>query len=71
MDLLRCYTNEDEENDLPEPRKLPSPKSVFGVPRRTRFNLETTTKRAKKVEKKVMKNPYGFEEHKYDNPDFI
>ena len=60
MDLLRCYTNEDEQpEDESKYRKMPSPKKVFGIPRRTRFNLDTTTKKAKKV----LKNPYDFDEH--------
>lgn len=61
---MRCYTNEDEEpDDEGNHRKMPHPKKVFGIPRRTRFNLETTTAKAKKVQKKVLYDPFDFEEH--------
>jgi hypothetical protein len=59
MDLLRCYTN-DEPKEEPEPREMPHPKKVFGIPRRTRFNLDKTTTKAKKV----LKNPYDSEEER-------
>jgi hypothetical protein len=68
MDLYGCYSEDDDKPQKPK-KEMPSPKKIFGVPRRTRFNLETTTKKAKKVEKKILRDPYAFNES--SDRDFV
>lgn len=67
MDLLRCYTNDDDKK-LPEKKQIASPQQVFGISRRTVFNLETTTKRAIKLPGKNKSVLSAFDNRE---PDFI
>lgn len=66
MDLFGCYDS-DTEKPLPQKRKLRSPREVFGISRRTIFNLEMTTKRAKKLPGRSKSILGAFN----DEPDFL